>query len=109
MTKQIDRAYDLISVALTTSSATSPTIPFGSCSGATVLFPATYASTSLDIYAATDKDANDSSTWIRIYQGLVIAAEAGVELPSICFPCSSLRLVTDSDDSALSVAIHLKG
>ncbi|TXH44317.1 MAG: hypothetical protein E6Q97_32800 [Desulfurellales bacterium] len=108
----IGRRSDTISSqALTNSLGTTPVIPFAGMAGGVVLIPASYVSTSIDVYCC---DASDG-TFLRLYKSdgtavsLTVAASRAVELPSACFGSRLLKFVTSGNDSARPVTFMLKG
>ena len=108
----ITREQDtLAELALTSVLASTPAIPFGAYSAAVLVVPASYASTSIDVYTAVDetdtfvplKDASGNAV------SFPVTASTAVVLPAACFPCRWLKLKSSADDSSRPATLIRKG
>lgn len=109
----ITRSFDVVSVTLTNSLATTASIPFGHFAGGSFEIPAGYNSTTLTVYAASSEAVDP---YLPLYDAsgaavtLTVAASRVVNLPTACYGCNHLKFVTDSAlDNSTAVNLIRKG
>ena len=108
---KITRESDLWVGALSDVLANTPAIPFGGYSAAVLLLPASYASTSVEVYTSDSEDG----TYTPLYAAdgnqvtLAVGASRAVTLPAACFACRFLKLKTSADDTSRPVTLSRKG
>lgn len=108
---KISRESDLWVGTLSNVLANTPAIPFGGYSAAVIILPASYASTSIEVYTSD----TEAGTYAPLYAAdgnqvsLVVGASRAVTLPAACFACRFLKLKTSADDTSRSITLSRKG
>lgn len=91
-------------VRLTNSISTTPEIPCNKTGAIRLHFPVGYVSTSIEIWDKTP-DGNYSNTGLTITVPDVSTTRGSVRVDLKSFPASSLKLVTNQNDSTKDVGV----
>ena len=115
MAGALDRFHERTSGSFTSVEGSTPIFNFGSFADVSLIFPATYAATSISIRAYHGEDPNDSiaaggdNAWKEVTT-ITPSADAVIKLPDVCFPISYLKFVTNNAGSdAQIVWMECKG
>jgi len=101
-------AANSISLDLNTTLATTPAIPYGSCSGGTIHMPSTASTSPLTFYSSSTVDG----TYVVIHDAADVAVTRTVTvskayaMPDECFGCYFVKIVPGVN---CTITLTLKG